>query len=74
MSDEPKPDLGCCSICGECFPVNTLKTDRDGDWETGYYDIHLCPKCPNGGCIDDYTMSNERIEEWMKWNSVTDNS
>lgn len=74
MPEEPRPDIGCCSVCGEGFPVCDLKTEQDGDWETGYYDIHICPKCPDGGCIDDYTMSVEQAEEWWKWNSVTDKS
>lgn len=67
MSAEPKPDIGVCSICEGRFMVHELKTEKEGDWETGYYDIHVCPKCPGGGCIDDYDMSPEVAEAWNKW-------
>jgi hypothetical protein len=64
---EPKPDIAICSECGWRGPVTECGKDTDGDWETGYYPIDLCPKCGDGGCVDDYDMSPERLAEWEKW-------
>ena len=66
---EPEYDIAICSICHWTGPVSECQKGRDGDWETGYYDIHLCPKCKDGGCIDDYSMTDERAREWEVWNA-----
>jgi hypothetical protein len=65
---EPLADICACSICGWSGKVEGLETKQDGDWESGYFKVHLCPKCKDGGCIDDYSMSKKRIVEWEKWN------
>jgi len=66
---EPKPDIAICSQCGWRGPISECGIDPygDGDWESGYYPSHLCPKCEDGGCIDDYDMSEERLKEWEEW-------
>ena len=46
--------IGRCSTCNFEAPTDKLETDEEGDWEYGYYLIHLCPKCDDGGCVDDY--------------------
>jgi len=66
---EPKPDIAKCSICGWKGSVDDCETGREGDWESGYYDIDLCPKCEDGGCVDDYDMTPDRAAEWGKWHS-----
>lgn len=50
-NQEPSPDLGKCSDCGKTFKLSECPTETDGDWETGYYEAPVCPKCPDGGCI-----------------------
>ena len=64
----PLPDIAICSQCGWRGPTSECETGEEGDWETGYYKIHLCPKCADGGCVDDYDMSPERLREWEEWN------
>ena len=64
---EPKCDLCRCSNCGWEGKTSDCETDEEGDWESGYYTIDLCPECDDGGCIDDYDMSDERLDEWDAW-------
>jgi len=66
---EPKHDIAICSECGWQGPVSDCEVDPhgDGDWESGYYPVHLCPKCEDGGCIDSYDMSDARLQEWEEW-------
>jgi len=63
INAEPKVDIARCANCNWSGNVSECKTEQEGDWETGYYDIHLCPKCEDGGCVDDYSMSEERSKE-----------
>lgn len=67
VEKEPLPDIAKCSKCGWKGSVDKCETDSEGDWETGYYNIHLCPKCEDGGCVDDYSMSKKRAKEWNLW-------
>ena len=69
-SKEPLPDIAICSQCCGCFPVEECNTEQDGDWESGYYDIHLCPKCDDGGCIDDYAFSEIPDPHNATWDDV----
>lgn len=71
---EPLPDIAICSECGWQGPESDCITDQEGDWESGYYSIHLCPKCKDGGCIDDYDMSETRLKEWELWDKEKGNS
>lgn len=58
---EPEPDIALCSECGGAFHVSKCKTEEEGSWEEGYWTMHVCPKCPDGGCIDDYAMSDRPL-------------
>lgn len=69
-SVEPMPDIAICSECGWKGPVSDCETDQEGDWESGYYLIHLCPKCEDGGSIDDYDMSETQLKEWKLWDKT----
>jgi hypothetical protein len=62
---EPLPDIAICEECEWRGPVSECETGEDGDWETGYYKVDICPVC--GGDIGDYTMSDERATEWEEW-------
>lgn len=65
---EPIADISKCSECGWKGPISECETEEEGDWETGYYDVHVCPKCEDGGCVDDYEMSEGRAKEREEWN------
>ena len=64
---EPQPDLANCSKCGWKGSISECEEGTDGDWESGYYKIHECPICDDGGCIDDYDMSDEQLKIWEEW-------
>lgn len=68
-SEEPCPDIAICSSCGWKGPISECVTESEGDWESGYYSIDLCPKCEDGGCVDDYEMTDQRADEWNLWYS-----
>ena len=67
LDDAPSPDIACCSSCGKEFDIADCPTESEGDWETGYYDVQVCPECPDGGCIDDYNMSSARADEYNEY-------
>ena len=53
-----------CSNCGWEGNVSECETDTEQDsWESPSYIIHLCPKCEDGGCIDDYFGDAEDEED-----------
>ena len=66
---EPKCDIGICSDCGwrglltDCHSYKEQESWEMPDW----YWIFECPKCKDGGCIDDYDYSPERQKEWEEW-------
>ena len=66
-NSEPSPDIAECSDCGWRGDVSECDTGQDGDWESGYFEIHLCPMCKDGGCID-YDMSETIAIAWHEWN------
>lgn len=69
----PEPDIAICSECNWRGPCVDCPTEEEGTWETGYFDAHVCPKCPDGGCVDDYDYSPEqlkKLEAWEKDNEV----
>jgi len=66
-NEEPSPDLVTCSDCQQQFKISECPTEIDGDWETGYYDVPMCPNCEDGGCLDSYDYSPEQLEEYEKW-------
>ena len=59
---EARPDIAICSVCGWRGPVAECETDEEGDWENGYYKVDLCPKCEDGGSVDDYDFSEYPAE------------
>ena len=65
---EPLPDIAICSKCNWRGPVSECIIVQDEDWKTGHFDAHDCPKCEDGGCIDDYDMSIKRAIKWNYWN------
>jgi len=67
LTGEPSADIAICSQCNGRFPISECPTEQDGDWETGYYEVHLCPKCPEGGCVDDYDYSEEQLKKREEW-------
>lgn len=63
---EPKADLYHCYLCECDFNICDCDEHEEGDWENGYYTVHSCPSCGDDG--GEYTMSEQRAEEWCKWN------
>ena len=60
-------DIAICSSCNGRFPVAECPTESEGDWETGYYSVHVCPKCEDGGCVDDYDCSPTELQQAIEW-------
>jgi len=56
---EPADMCGCsdCGWKGKCSDCET-EWEQDG-YENPSYQIHLCPMCIDGGCIDDYWHSDK---------------
>ena len=69
LDNKPKPDIAICSKCRGRYPISMCEVDPygDGDWESGYNPIHLCPNCEDGGLIEEYDMSPRQLEMWYKW-------
>ena len=66
----PSPDLAYCDEddCDWQGLVSECKKEIEGDWETGYYEIDVCPEC--GGPVE-YDMSEARAKEWEAWYEYT---
>ena len=65
-NSEPLADLAQCMDCDWKGLVTETSIGEDGDWESGYYLVHLCPRC--GGGVE-YDMSTERLTEWSEWDN-----
>jgi hypothetical protein len=61
---EPSPDLVHCNECGWNGLVSDCDYDEEGDWETGYYFINLCPDCGSGDV--EYNMTPGEIHGYRK--------
>lgn len=66
----PKPDIAICSECQWRGPTSDCETEQDGDYESGYYLVDVCPKCEDGGCIDDYDYSDEQGNKYEIWDLI----
>lgn len=65
----PLCDMCRCSNCGWSGKTSDCETEMESDgWEMPSYQIHLCPKCEDGGCVDDYFYSEQLWEELEKKN------
>lgn len=62
---EPRPDILRCPECGKDYPLKDCPTITDGDWEFGYYDMHLCPV--NEEHEAEYDYSEEQIKKHEEW-------
>jgi hypothetical protein len=60
----PFPDIAVCDECLWKGNINSCSQEQEGDWESGYYYVDVCPKC--GGCVE-YKMSEARSKEWHEW-------
>jgi len=58
---EPPPDMGICDSCGTKDFIWNFEVEQEGDWEEGYYDVHVCPYCDDGYIVD-YDYSPEQLE------------
>lgn len=57
-NEEHKPDMCGCSVCGWKGKCSDCETEMESEgWEYPDYEVHICPKCEDGGCIDDYWHS-----------------
>jgi hypothetical protein len=62
---EPLPDIAKCGNCGWEGHPSDCDTEEDGDWESGHYDVHICPKCRSVWI--EYDMSPEQGGKWNEW-------
>lgn len=66
LSTDIKPDMCKCQTCGNKYKISECIPDtghHDG-WEYPSYTIHLCPKCEDGGDVNDYFLSDELTKLW----------
>ncbi len=66
-NSEPQPDINVCE-CGWSGEWSDCETEREGDWEHGYYDVCICPNC-DWGCLEP-GMSEEQAKAWFEWNTM----
>ena len=62
---DPEPDMCKCSECGGTFKVADCEQDHDhhDGWEMPAYTEIYCPKCEEGGCVDDFFFSEDK--QWI---------
>jgi hypothetical protein len=65
----PLPDIGICSKCSLRHKLSNCETEWDSDgWEDPTpYEVYLCPKCEDGGCIDDFEYSTKQGKAYDRW-------
>lgn len=61
LKDSPAQDRGSCEQCGWVGDVSSCQIEREGSWEEGYYDVQLCPVCPDGFLTDYWYSSEEDV-------------
>ena len=65
--DSIKFDMCKCSNCGWKGEISDCETEQEQDgFEGTPYTIHICPVCEDGGCIDDYWLSDEMAESYFR--------
>lgn len=47
----PSTDMCSCSRCTWEGKVEACSTVKDGCWEEGFYDVHICPVCEQNGVV-----------------------
>ena len=65
----PSPDKVECGQCHRKWFVKDCPTVTEGDWETGYYDVLVCPKCEDDGELDNFYFSRKQqrlYDDWFK--------
>ena len=69
VKDKYPPDMCGCSECGWSGKISECEWEMESEgWEYPPYRVDYCPKCEDGGCIDDYYN-----EEWYKESLRTGN-
>ncbi len=58
--EAPPEMIGICT-CGYSAFVSTLETQTVG-WEDPTIEL-ICPKCEDGGCIDDFIYPNSTSQD-----------
>ena len=64
---QPPLDIAICSVCGWRGPTSECPKHEDGEWETGLFDVCDCPRCEDGGMVDDYDYSPEQHKRYEEW-------
>lgn len=60
--DGPEEMIAICSTCG--YSADESAFDFELDYESWkgaphMYKVLFCPKCPDGGCVDDFIYPNK---------------
>lgn len=65
---DDSPDLCKCGNCHTEFKVKDCELDygHHNGWEMPAYSEVICSVCDDGGCIDDFYYSNNKIELMIK--------
>ncbi len=64
---EPQFDIAYCSVCDFRGVIEDCIEEQDGDWESGYFTVHECPKCEDHSGEVSYDYSDEHLKLYLKW-------
>ena len=63
----PELDRCRCSDCHTTFFTKDLPIEEESEgWEYPTYTVHVCTKCEEGGCIENYYPSSRALREWKE--------